>query len=595
MPIERRLGLMLFCIMSIENSIATNNCKCNCSDLLQQDVIMQTQYHHDMSSRKFGNHKNNKSLIREQNEIGTYDNFDIEKLRSKKISNEIMSGSWQLENNCITDKNVIMEDSIFEITGGVRFETQINSMACIDLDGSTLLINKNGKYVHQSNNANTLNNESKIIFSPDSHTIWNSQNYRLFDATGNTLFIAYPNSVIDGGIFNGKNATHYLIDGNNKTSTIYLNRINYDSPNIYLQAILYDMNVVLPKYTNDKYNLVLDESTHLYNCSLYPNLYFKNCAFSNEDYTKTVDVTVTTDWCIKGNYNNDKNNTKAILSKRELISDNQISNDSDKFVEYDIEFGYTKTVHASDDRSPPSSLFDGESKSEYNISHIGKYKCYFDLIKLNECFQTSEDGEDILDNIPNILNAGLIGNNNIKLINHNINKEHNEYSVVKLYGDNTEYYGIIFISDETKNITFGENSYARVDLLFEKKIQTRTRSNTKNRQRYIIDGSSQPTDKRIGLDEKNISLNENGIRCNVVLDGSNKVVAEGQYILDLNITKNARSIKIIPYDKDNKYVFNIEGALNLEEYVETNQNDLPNEDKNNNGILVIEEGVQVKA
>lgn len=589
--------------MTVIEASNYNTCKC-CNNQLQQDISQQTtfipsnqeiEYQHNKHGKNNNKNRlqNNKLIfIREQGECRMFNQFDLDKLNSNNMSEETINGSWQLNNNCITDKSINMEDSIFEIINGIRFETQCNSMSCITLDYSTFIINNGGKYVHQSTGFNTLDNETKVILYPNSSIIWNSPNYRLFDATGDTSFIAYPGSVIDSGSFGNKNTTHYIIDGNNKTSTIYLNRIKYDmnnkfTPNSNIQGILYDMNVVLPTNdNNNKYEVILDESTRLAQCKLYPNLYFKNCVILNEDFTKTVDIKTITDWIIKG-----INNTKAILSKRDVILSDQTSNNNYKFSEYDIELGYTSKNNTSDERAKFHSLFNEESESEYNISNIvideKSYPCYFDLSSLPDCFNIEDETLEVLNNIPNILKVGLIGNDNITLVNCNINEESEDYKEVKLFGNNSEYYGVIFASSKTENITFGEKSYARIDVLFDNNTQLTNNKNTRTKKRYIIgEQQSQKRSRKESLSSIGVSLNENKIKCNVTFDGSNKVLVEGQSIIDLNITKNAKYIKLIPYE-NTKTVFNIGGVLNLEEYISDKDNET--------GIFVIDEGVEVKA
>lgn len=589
--------------MTVIEASNYNTCNC-CNNQLQQSIPQQTTFipsnqEMEYQYKKHGRHGNKKRLqnsklifLREPDECGMFNQFDLDKLNYKNMHEETVKGSWQLNNNCVTDKSINMEDSIFEITNGIRFETQCNSMSCITLDYSTFIINNGGKYVHQSTGFNTLDNETKVILYPNSSIIWNSPNYRLFDATGDTSFIAYPGSVIDSGSFSNKNTTHYIIDGNNKTSTIYLNRIKYDidskfTPNVNIQGILYNMNVVLPvNDNNNQYEVVLDESTQLAQCKLYPNLYFKNCVILNEDYTKTVDTKTITNWIIKG-----INNTKAILSKRDVILADQTSNDNYKFSEYDIELGYASKNNTSDERAKFPSLFNEESESEYNISNIvideKSYPCYFDLSSLPDCFNIEDKTLEVLNNIPNILKVGLIGNNNIKLVNCNINEESEDYKEVKLSGNNSEYYGIIFASRKTENITFGEKSYARIDVLFDNDTQLTTNTNTRTKKRYIVgEQQSKKSSRRESLSSIGVSLNENGIKCNVIFDGSNKVLVEGQSIIDLNVTKNAKSIKLIPYESTNTN-FNIEGVLNLEEYVSNKDNET--------GIFIVEEGVEVKA
>lgn len=491
------------------------------------------------------------------------DNFDINYCQDCHSNDEIISGHWRLTYNCIISTSLKMENSIFEVVPGKKFETPFNSMFRIKLKSSTLLVNERAKFVYQSNNFNTVKDGSEVIFGPYSRLIWNGLNYRLFDASDNTSFIIYPKAFINALKFDDvhKHNINYLIDGNNEQSTLYLNRIDSDSPkNQDIMAVVLDMNVVLPSNYN-KNNLILDDSRQFLKIDLYPNLYFENCKFSFEDYSTEFDKEKKTNWMIKTGSKDYTGNKKAILSGVEKIS-NYTSPDGSKFAKYDIDFGYAKVNSVSDNRDSYERVFDTPVPNKYNKKSVTigekQYNCYWDLSKLADSFKDGNSyklqvgGNMIgaLNYIPWKLYAGLIGNENIRLFSKYKGVGYDE---VIFYGDNKEYTGKVTASDNVNNITFYENSYADIDQLFKPR-----------------------TDK---------------YQCNCELRGSNEIRVDGQIVNNLVVTKDAKTIKFVPakaIQNDNYATFTIKGAITFDDY------ESDSESTDGEGF-VVEEGVEVNA
>ena len=518
------------------------------SDPIQQPDIMSDNDNNQQEDIPFDS--NQSQIMYEP------DRFDCSQVKCCSCNDEVINGYWQLLDNCLIDKSFSMENSTFEVTKGKRFEAPFNSMSRVNMDTSTLFINTGGRFVYQSNNFNTFTDGSKVVFGPYSRLIWNGSNYRLFDASNDTSFIIYPKAFINALKFDvvHKHHVNYLIDGNNEQSTLYLNRIDPNSKeNHDIIAAVLDMNVVLPSSYSES-NLKLDQSQQFLKCEeLYPNLYFENCKFLFKDYQTSFDKEKITDWLIKSNSNDYTGNKRAVLSCVERILD-YTSPDGSKFAEYDIEFKYAEVKNIQDNRDS----FD-IYPNKYNIKSVvinGKtYNCNWDLSKLYDCFKNSENYKlqqttvGIFNYIPRILCVGLIGNQNLRMFDINTGMD---YKQVRLYGDNTEYSGVISASDNTENAVFGEYSYADIDQLFK----SRTSKN----------------------------------QCNCEFKGSNRIKVNGQTINNLVVTKDAKVIKFILAKDKNKAQFNIKGIITFEEY----DSDSDAETDSGDGF-VVEEGVEVNA
>lgn len=513
------------------------------------------------------------------------DCFDVNQLKYSELNDEPITNDanhWQLKENCQAKGSFKLKNSVFEITSGKKFEAPFNSNSAIDLDNSTFLVNEGGKYRYQSNNFNTFTNGTKGVFAPRSSVIWNGLNYRLIDATDSS-FVVYPGAFINALKFDvvHKHHINYIIDGNNKSSTIFLNRVvkptditgrAIKNPNI--MGVVLDMKVVLPPNNEiNKYEMTLDKSKQFLNFSLYPNLYFENCEIIYSDYKKdNFEMERITDWKIRSNNQNPLIAKKAVLSERTRIL-NPTSPDGSKFAEYDIKFGYAKIKDTGpiDHRANFPSVFDSTVPNYYNIKSITKngteYRCYFDLTLLTtECFQY-RDGENaynyfwnngdgdlpkgILHHMPIVLNVGLIGDGNqeVSLLDYNTRQD---YKQVELYGDNTGYSGQIVVSPKTEKVIFGDKSYTRVDQLFN-------------------------------LNRKNIEMEQ----CDVEFQGSNDILAGGQSVDDFTVTKDAKTVRLVP--GDNNAIFDIEGKVSLDSY------ESGADDDTDDGSFIVEEGVEVNA
>ncbi len=506
------------------------------------------------------------------------DNFDTEPIQSPAASNEpinIDANYWQLKQNLQVKNSFNVPNSTLEITDGSLLEYPFKSMNCTEYDNSTLYINSNGKYIYQSNNFNSMVNGTKVIFSPFSNLVWNGLNYRLFDAK-NTSFIAYPYSFINALRFDvvHKHNINYLIDGNGKSSTFYLNRIKYDKdgkavPNHDIMAVLLNMNIVLPTKDNkgNDYQLKLDKSKQFLYCDVYPNLYFENCKFTYEDYKKVFTKILETGWQIKTNSGDKNVEKKAVLSQLRRVKNPGL------FTDYDLKFEYATTNETKIEDYRPifinaihsyeNLVIDPTCYNQRAIKVNGiTYNCYWDLKTLYTCFKDKEfvtkDRADntykwtfdsttptkmgILSYLPPVLHVGLLGdeNDNIRLINiHTLN----EYSKVELYGVNKWYEGKISAFPNTKDIIFGEDSYAYIDQMF-------------------------------AYDREN--------KVNVEFQGSNNVKVEGQTVNNLNVTKDAKNVVLYPTSDLENARFDIEGTITL--------------DKNESGgSFVIKPGVKVNA
>ena len=522
----------------------------------QSDPVQQP----DVTGDNDGNQQDDTPFDSNQSQI-IYepDKFDCSQLKCCSCNDEVINGYWQLLDNCSVDKSFSMENSTFEVTKGKRFEAPFNSMTRVNMDTSTLFINTGGRFIYQSNNFNTFTDGSKVVFGPYSRLIWNGSNYRLFDASNDTSFIIYPKAFINALKFDvvHKHHVNYLIDGNNEQSTLYLNRIDPNSKeNHDIMAAVLDMNVVLPSGYSES-DLKLDQSKQFLKCEeLYPNLYFENCKFSFKDYQTSFDKEKITDWLIKSNSKDYTGNKRAVLSCIEKMLDYN-SPDGSKFAEYDIEFKYAEVKNVQDNRDSFSIY-----PNKYNIKSVvineKKYNCNWDLSKLYDCFKDSEtyrlqigsqNTVGIFNYIPRILCVGLIGNQNIRMFDKTNGMD---YKQVHLYGDNTEYSGVISTSENTENVVFGEYSYADIDQLF--KVRT----------------------------------NKN--QCNCEFKGSNKIKVNGQTINNLIVTKDARIIKFVLAKDKNNAQFNVKGIITFEAYDSDSDAETDSGDS-----FVVEEGVEVNA